>query len=63
MGIVGVDRQGWRQLFGLHGLTLGVREVNILRFNPLTGGAAHIRFLQFLLAYYISAFKPVKDKT
>ena len=31
-------------------------------FHPLTAGAVHIRFLQFLLAHYISAFKPVKDK-
>ena len=38
-------------------------RVNYLSFNPLTAGAVHIRFLHFLLAYYISAFKPVKDKT
>ena len=31
-------------------------------FNPLTAGAVYIRFLHFLLANYISAFKPVKDK-
>ena len=31
-------------------------------FNPLTAGAVHIRFLYFLLAYYISAFKHNKDK-
>ena len=31
-------------------------------FNPLTAGVVHIRFLYFLLAHYISAFKPVKDK-
>ena len=31
--------------------------------NPLTAGAVHIRFLHFLLAHYISAFKPVTDKT
>ena len=30
--------------------------------NPLTAGAAYIRFLHFLLAHYISAFKSVKDK-
>ena len=30
--------------------------------DPLTAGAAHIRFLHFLSAHYISAFKPVKDK-
>ena len=33
-----------------------------LFFNPLTAGAVHIRFLHFILAHYISAFKPVKDK-
>ena len=27
-----------------------------------TAGAVYIRFLHFLLAHYISAFKPVKDK-
>ena len=31
-------------------------------FNPLTAGAVHIRFLHFLLAHYISAFKHIKDK-
>ena len=31
-------------------------------FNPLPAGAVHIRFLHFLLAHYISVFKPVKDK-
>ena len=31
-------------------------------FNPLTAGAVHIRFLHFILAYYVSAFKPIKDK-
>ena len=30
--------------------------------NPLTAGAVHIRSLHFLLAHYISAFEPVKDK-
>ena len=30
--------------------------------NPLTVGAVHIRLLHFLLAHYISTFKPVKDK-
>ena len=30
--------------------------------NPLTAGAVHIRFLHFILAHYISAFKTVKDK-
>ena len=32
------------------------------RFNPLTARAVHIRFLLFIIAHYISAFKPVKDK-
>ena len=32
------------------------------RFNPLTAGDAHIRFLHFFTAHYISAFEPVKDK-
>ena len=31
-------------------------------FNPLTAGAVHIRFLHYILAHYISAFKHVKDK-
>ena len=31
--------------------------------NPLTAGAVHIRVLHFLLAFYISAFKPVKHET
>ena len=31
-------------------------------FNPLTAGAAYIRFLHFLLAHYIPPFKHVKDK-
>ena len=31
--------------------------------NPLTAGTVHIRFLHFLLAYYISACKPVKIKS
>ena len=30
--------------------------------NPLIAGAVHIRFLHFLLAHYISAFKHIKDK-
>ena len=30
--------------------------------NPSTAGAVHIRFLHFILAHHISAFKPVKDK-
>ena len=30
--------------------------------NPLTAGAVHIRFLHFLLAHHISAFKHVKVK-
>ena len=30
--------------------------------KPLTAGAVHIRFLHFLSAHCISAFKPVKDK-
>ena len=34
----------------------------ITAFNPLIAGAVHIRFLHFILAHYISAFKPVKDK-
>ena len=29
--------------------------------NPLTTGAVNIRFLHFILRYYISAFKPVKN--
>ena len=33
-----------------------------ISINPLTAGAVHIYFLHFLLAHYISAFKPVKDK-
>ena len=33
--------------------------------DPLTTGAVHkpIRFLHFLLAHYVSAFKHVKDKS
>ena len=31
-------------------------------FNPLTAGVVNIRFLHFILAHYILAFKPVKDK-
>ena len=30
--------------------------------NPLTAGAVHIRFLHFLLAHCISAFKHIKGK-
>ena len=30
--------------------------------NPLTAGAVYISLLILLLAHYISAFKPVKDK-
>ena len=30
--------------------------------NPLTAGAVHTRFLHFLLAHYISAFKHNTDK-
>ena len=30
--------------------------------NPIPAGAVHIRFLHFILAHYISVFKPVKDK-
>ena len=37
-------------------------EARLHKFNPLTPGAVYIRFLHFLLAHYISAFKPVKDK-
>ena len=29
--------------------------------NPLTAGAVNIRCLHFIVAHYISAFKPVKD--
>ena len=29
--------------------------------NPLIASAAHIRFLGFLLAHYISCFKHIKD--
>ena len=36
---------------------------DIYVLNPLTAGTVYIRFLHFLLAHYISAFKPVKDKT
>ena len=36
--------------------------LSALSLNPLTAGAVHIRFLHFLLAYYISAFKPVISK-
>ena len=32
-------------------------------FNPITAGAVHIRFLHFLLAHYISAFKHVQIKS
>ena len=32
------------------------------RFNPLTSSPVHIRVLHFLLAHYISAFKPAKDR-
>ena len=35
---------------------------SIQRFNLLTAGSVHIRLLHFLLAHYMSAFKPVKDK-
>ena len=30
--------------------------------SPIPAGAVHIRFLHFILAHYISAFKPVKGK-
>ena len=47
--------------------TLQVRAVDnspsAQPLNPLTTVAAHIHFLPFLLAHYMSAFKPVKDKT
>ena len=33
-----------------------------VRVNPSTARAVHTRFLHFLLGYYISAFKHVKDK-
>ena len=29
-----------------------------LMFNPLTAGVVKIRFLHFMLAHYISVFKP-----
>ena len=38
-------------------------SLGLYSFNPLTAGAVIIRFLHFVLAYYISAIKPVKDKT
>ena len=44
-------------------LTLSSLRTAIVVFNPLTAGAVYIRFLHFLLAHYISAFKPVQDKT
>ena len=34
----------------------------LLTLNSLAAGAVHIRFLYFLLAHPISAFKHVKDK-
>ena len=34
----------------------------IFHVGPLTAGADHNRLLHFILAHYISAFKPVKDK-
>ena len=33
-----------------------------IRINPLTAGAVHFLFT-FLLAHYISDFKPFKDKS
>ena len=35
-------------------------DQNPKALNPSTAGAVHIRFLHFILAHYISAFKPVK---
>ena len=32
-----------------------------MSINPLTAGTDYIRFLHFLLAHYISAFKQVED--
>ena len=37
-------------------------RVNPLPVNPLNTGAVHICFFKFILAQYISAFEPVKDK-
>ena len=40
-----------------------LNEIVLLSFlNPLTAGAAYIRFLHFLLACTISAFKHNEDK-
>ena len=38
------------------------KKVQNATLKPLTAGAVHIRFLQFISAHYISAFKPVKDR-
>ena len=40
----------------------GTRTSTIIYVNPSTAGAVRIRFLHFLLAHYMSAFKPVNDK-
>ena len=37
-------------------------KLQTIVFNPLTAAAVHIRILHYLLAHYISAFEPVKDK-
>ena len=40
-------------------MSLLLKKVSI---NPLTASAVYIRFLHFLLAHYVSAFKHIKDK-
>ena len=42
--------------------TVCVNPLTLQPFNPFTAGVVHIRLLLFLLAHYISAFKPVNDK-
>ena len=39
-----------------------VVQTFVVLLNPLTAGAVYIGLLHFLLAHYISVFKPVKDK-
>ena len=38
-------------------------ETFSFNFNTLSAGVVHIRFLHFLLAHYISAFKHIIDKS
>ena len=40
----------------------GDQQSFFVHLDPLAAGAVHIRFSNFLLAHYISAFKHVKDK-